>query len=361
MHNRVCYLHFVHLRPDSTPKTFDEKPAYKKLMKKTVTYSNEAKNTLNGSLSRSNPQDEPTNKSTEHTLLNDNDDLRKIQYVATDNVTFNFLKLTNSTCHTADIWLNEPTIHMVFVMEGKRGYQPQPGHGPASTLIAGQHCLGYYPAIQGKVLYASETPCFTVDISLSEAYFRAIFQNDLTQLGSFGALIQKKQSALLGNQIFQLTSAQKEVLLAMHDCSLTGQLQKLFLEGKLRELLTLQIAQSQSSCPADSATLRHDDVDTFHSIRDQLAQNLTHPPSLKELTLLAGMNRTKLMSGFKDLFGTTIYSYVADLRMERAKELLIREPLLKIADVARRVGFKNPNNFSAAFKKKFGYSPNSLR
>jgi AraC-like DNA-binding protein len=79
------------------------------------------------------------------------------------------------------------------------------------------------------------------------------------------------------------------------------------------------------------------------------------------LTLLAGMNRTKLMSGFKDLFGTTIYSYVADLRMERAKELLIREPLLKIADIARRVGFKNPNNFSAAFKKKFGYSPNTLR
>ncbi|NDU96524.1 helix-turn-helix transcriptional regulator [Spirosoma terrae] len=330
-------------------------------MKKIATYSNEANNTLNSSLSESHPQDEPTNKSTEHTIVNDNDDLRKIQYVYPDSVTFNFLKLTTTTCHTADIWLDKPTIQMLFVVEGRCSYQPQPEYGPASTLIAGQHCLGYYPTMQGKVLYASETPCFTIDISLSEAYFRAIFQNDLTQLGSFGASIEKKQSALLGNQIFPLTSVQKEVLLAIHDCPLTGQLQKLFLDGKLRELLTLQIAQSQSSCPADSATLRHDDVDTFHSIRDQLAQNLTHPPSLKELTLLAGMNRTKLMSGFKNLFGTTIYSYVADLRMERAKELLIREPLLKIADVARRVGFKNPNNFSAAFKKKFGYSPNSLR
>lgn len=361
MHNRVCYLHFVHLRPDSTPKTFAGKPSYKKLMKKTVTYSNEAKNTLNDSLSGPKQQEEPTTNSTEHVLVNGNDDLRKIQYVDPDNVTFNFQKLATITCHTVDIWLDKPTIQMLFVVEGERSYQPQPGYGPVNTLIAGQHYLSYYPTMRGKVLYGSETPCYSVDISLSEAYFRAIFQNDLTQLGIFGASIEKKQSALLGNQIFPLTSTQKEVLLAMHDCSLTGQLQKLFLEGKLRELLTLQIAQSQSGQLAEVNTVRHDDVDTFYSIRDQLAQNLTHPPSLKELTLLAGMNRTKLMGGFKDLFGTTIYSYVADLRMERAKELLIRDPLLKIADIARRVGFKNPNNFSAAFKKKFGYSPNSLR
>ncbi|GAB3994176.1 hypothetical protein GCM10028807_31320 [Spirosoma daeguense] len=330
-------------------------------MKKNIAASNKPeKNTIN-SLSKHKKSNNVNTNGGSTLNTNKKVPLRKIQYYELDNVTLHFQQLTAATCNPVDIWLDQPSIQMIFVLEGKRSYQPQPGYGPVCQLTAGEHCLGYYTAMKGQLLYDPEMPYFSVDIVLPEDYLRSIFQDDLTQLTNFGKSIEKKQSVLLGNRSFPLTPAQKEVLLAMRDCQLTGQLQKLFLEGKLRELLTLQIAQFQENQLGQHDTLNLEGVDTFYTVRDQLNQNLINPPSLKDLTLLAGMNRTKLMSGFKELFGKTIYGYVSDLRMERAKELMISDKHIKVADIARRVGFKNANNFSAAFKKKFGYSPNMFR
>jgi AraC-like DNA-binding protein len=39
----------------------------------------------------------------------------------------------------------------------------------------------------------------------------------------------------------------------------------------------------------------------------------------------------------------------------------IRESDKRIIDIARMIGYKNPNHFSAAFKKHFGISPTALR
>ncbi|MBD2703918.1 helix-turn-helix transcriptional regulator [Spirosoma sp. BT702] len=296
---------------------------------------------------------------TECTILGDQ--LGKVQYLQLDEVKLQFQKLATNNCYPVDIWIDTPTIHMNFVLSGKRRYLPAPGYGPSNQLAEGHHSLGYYTALRGKLQYAERMPCFTIDIAFSESYLRTLFQDDLSQLKDFGKAIEKRQSALLGNRTFPLTQPQKDVLMAMYDCQLTGQLQKLFIEGKLLELLTLQIGQFQDEQPVRQDLLKREDLEKFHTIRDELAQNLDNPPSLKELTILVGMNRTKLMSGFKEVFGTTIFSYVADLRMERAKELMLSDTYMKVAEVARLVGFKSPNNFSIAFKKKFGFSPNTFR
>lgn len=62
---------------------------------------------------------------------------------------------------------------------------------------------------------------------------------------------------------------------------------------------------------------------------------------------------------FKMYAGVSFTQYILKVRMEKAKELLVMSPNLKIKEVALMVGYDydNVQNFTRAFKKYFGRSP----
>ena len=62
---------------------------------------------------------------------------------------------------------------------------------------------------------------------------------------------------------------------------------------------------------------------------------------------------------FKMYAGVSFTQYLLKIRMEKAKELLMQSPNLKIKEVALMVGYDydNVQNFTRAFKKYFGRSP----
>ena len=63
---------------------------------------------------------------------------------------------------------------------------------------------------------------------------------------------------------------------------------------------------------------------------------------------------------FKEETGSSIITYLNNLRMEKAKELLA-DKHLSIGDIALKVGFANTYYFSNAFKKRWGESPSKFR
>ncbi|WP_426446176.1 response regulator transcription factor [Paenibacillus sp. S-38] len=63
---------------------------------------------------------------------------------------------------------------------------------------------------------------------------------------------------------------------------------------------------------------------------------------------------------FKQQYGSGIHEYVLKLRMEKARELL-GDPALKIQTVCERVGYRDQNYFSKAFRKYCGASPQEYR
>ena len=56
------------------------------------------------------------------------------------------------------------------------------------------------------------------------------------------------------------------------------------------------------------------------------------------------------MSLFKKVFGRSIFEFIGELRMDHAMELL-RDHGLLVTEVARTVGYKNPNHFSSLLKE----------
>ena len=66
---------------------------------------------------------------------------------------------------------------------------------------------------------------------------------------------------------------------------------------------------------------------------------------------------------FKDSMGISFSQYLLNVRMEKAKELLLKDSELKISDIATIVGYSGDNiqNFTRAFKKHFGKSPKNFK
>lgn len=240
-------------------------------------------------------------------------------------------------------------------------YFPKAGAEPETLIYTGQHSLLFYPALKGQLKYLPLANAFSVEIELTIDFLRRIFNNDLGVLRTFGESIEKMQPSIMGNRSYPITSRMKEVIFEIRRCSYTGSLKKIFVEAKVIELLTLQIDQINTRQDSPASSFKREDIDKLHEVRDRILQNLVTPYSIEQLARMAGLNRTKLQEGFKDVFGSTVFAYITQARMEQAKGLIMDGKYPSIAEVASLIGYKNPQHFTAAFKRTFGYLPKDLK
>lgn len=64
---------------------------------------------------------------------------------------------------------------------------------------------------------------------------------------------------------------------------------------------------------------------------------------------------------FKAETGDTPIHCLIDIRLQKARELLLKDRELSIQEAAAQVGYEDAYHFSKLFKKKFGVSPSALR
>lgn len=90
-----------------------------------------------------------------------------------------------------------------------------------------------------------------------------------------------------------------------------------------------------------------------------LENNMSKSITIRDLAQFAGINTSKLKHDFKQAYGTTIFKRLTSLRMKRAHRLLAENDLT-VAYVSQTVGYKNPQHFTVAFKKYYGFLPREL-
>ncbi|WP_127585336.1 helix-turn-helix domain-containing protein [Paenibacillus koleovorans] len=90
----------------------------------------------------------------------------------------------------------------------------------------------------------------------------------------------------------------------------------------------------------------------------------SHYHSDISLTTLADhfkLNPKYLSRYFKDQTGVNFVQYVNQVRIEHAKELLLKEKNLHIDEIGEKVGYLNKNTFITTFKKQEGMTPGKFR
>ncbi|MBT1700488.1 AraC family transcriptional regulator [Fulvivirgaceae bacterium PWU4] len=152
----------------------------------------------------------------------------------------------------------------------------------------------------------------------------------------------------------------RQAIEAIINCPLSGTVRKLFLEAKVLELLALQLEHYQRGSNVQAVRINRRDKDVLEQLREHLLVTFHHDHSLQSLSTTFGINEFKLKKQFRELFGQTIFDFIFDLRMNHARHLLIDTGMF-VNEVSREVGYRNPNHFSTAFRKKFGVCPGSLR
>ncbi len=146
-------------------------------------------------------------------------------------------------------------------------------------------------------------------------------------------------------------------------CPVQGAARRMYLAGKAMELAaTVMTGVEQGAVGADEAAaplLVPRDVERLHAVRDILGQRLQHPPTLPELARLAGTNVNKLTTGFRKLYGCSVYDFVREQRLALAYRL-IATGQASAAEAAEACGY-TASHFTKAFRKRFGVTPGNLR
>ena len=194
--------------------------------------------------------------------------------------------------------------------------------------------------------------CVVVFPEFIETYLEKLFKKK--NLYTTGA--DEIEEVLL--QIPSLTPDIQMVVNALRFNSFSDELRTLYLESKVFELFTLFFLQFETRKQKKTA-LRKREKQQVYEARRIVTENLNTPPSITALSRQVGLNEYKLRQGFKELFNNTVYGYVKQQRMLKAKSLLETEEL-SVSEAGISVGYTNLSHFAEAFKKEFGINPSQL-
>ena len=127
----------------------------------------------------------------------------------------------------------------------------------------------------------------------------------------------------------------------------------------IHDIITMAVANNHDE-KYSSGKLNTAELDALYKVSMLIEKDLTQHHSIAELAIYSGMNREKLTTSFKSLFGQTIYTYYLTKRMELAKNCLVASNL-PIKLISKKVGYRSTTNFSIAFKKFYGITPAQMR
>ncbi len=88
--------------------------------------------------------------------------------------------------------------------------------------------------------------------------------------------------------------------------------------------------------------------------------NIEEPLSLDEVAALVGVSRRQIERLFKRYVGEVPTKYYLDLRLRRARGLLL-QTAMSVMEVAVACGFQSPPHFSKCYRNMFGYTPSAER
>lgn len=159
-----------------------------------------------------------------------------------------------------------------------------------------------------------------------------------------------------------LCSRTRLVLEGMLNHTYSGSLENVFLNAQTQMLLlyTLDCLDTREPAIINCRFLHNEaDREKVAKAREILLRQIGEPITIKQLSRKVAMNECYLKKGFKEMYGTTIFEFYQNQRMEHAKFLLY-EKGVSVTDVSSQLGYSSISHFSTAFKKHTGLKPCEL-
>ncbi|PSL45680.1 AraC family transcriptional regulator [Chitinophaga niastensis] len=222
-----------------------------------------------------------------------------------------------------------------------------------------QYNLIYLPYLRNTSSFKADTEYCTFNIRFTTEYLHR-FSDAFPSLHIFMQQVQAGKAGQLSPWHGYITAEMKGIIDSILHCNYTGEPRTIYIIAKVGELLLLALQRLEHPVGKNPLVLNEEDIEKLLAAKKWLENNMAHPCSLKELANRVGTNDFKLKKGFRQLFGTTVFDYLKEVRLDKALQLLY-EMDTSIGDIAKIIGFRNAPNFIVAFKKKFGFPPGALK
>ncbi len=95
-------------------------------------------------------------------------------------------------------------------------------------------------------------------------------------------------------------------------------------------------------------------------VAELMEANVERPVSLERIAQETGLSRRQIERLFKRHLNCVPKRYYLELRLKRARELLL-QTAMPIMDITTACGFQSPPHFSKCYRKQFGYPPSVER
>jgi YesN/AraC family two-component response regulator len=95
-------------------------------------------------------------------------------------------------------------------------------------------------------------------------------------------------------------------------------------------------------------------------VKKYIESNYIKNISLEEMAADLFYSANYINRIFKQVTGETIFNYASNIRIEKAKEMLL-DPKIKLSSISEALGYSNPAYFGYIFKKAAGLTPKEYR
>ncbi|MEM9856478.1 MAG: AraC family transcriptional regulator [Bacteroidota bacterium] len=255
--------------------------------------------------------------------------------------------------------ITDPRIEFYFSLGGL--YQSQiESHPQTFSIPSYKFSISYTPNPSGK--------CFLLEDIHNRFFEMNIKVEDLIRL----KLTSSRSYDLLVKSV--LTNAPFSV--SYEGVLMDGQIMKIldqienppvhqnflsrYTDLKLEELILLALQRCDEHSYGDGSKITHRKLERLSRAVDFIKNNHYDFPSLDHISKAAMSCKSQLCADFRKVYGCSVMDYCMRVRMEHA-EHMIKSSDMTIAEIAYQIGYRNPQHFTAAFKRHFDVLPSKLR
>lgn len=270
-----------------------------------------------------------------------------------------------------DMWLRHQKLNFVaedvpdlvelhFSISGK-GLVHNEVSGKLYDFAGNQQNIIYAPYFAGIGQFDPEERYQFFEVHYTTDRFLELAKDSCRVLQQFAEKIAKNEVAEIGTENRPISFAMHQCIREIMDCPYTGGLKLLFLQSKCIELLVLQAESFEQVMQCTKPLIKSaSDKERIHFARTYLLEHAINPPSLSELSRITGLNLHKLKNGFKEVYGQTVFGYLSDYKLHKAKDAL-NSSTTSIKELAYELGYSSVQHFGNAFQKKFGIPPGKMK
>ncbi|KOS64522.1 helix-turn-helix transcriptional regulator [Lysinibacillus agricola] len=250
----------------------------------------------------------------------------------------------------------QPMVELSFCLQGNRGVYIS---GSEYEISSGTCSLQFIEQVGANFMFHKNQSYQMVGIGIPISTFNH-FMSEIGETSkeslSFSKILDGKRYRLFQERI---NASSLIIVRQMLDAIASKKMTNLELECRALQLLSMTFRSHLFVNSLSPVMFSKSDRTKIQQAQSIIMEHMSNPPTLIELSRLIGLNDYKLKKGFKEMFGTTVFGYLREKRLEKAF-FLLQEGTMNVTDIANAVGYSNPSYFAEIFKERFGINPREI-